>query len=146
LDEQDGTVVAGEPATRGEVERAGRVRLVLRRVSSAAMRDPKPMQFSMPTICDPLPAPDPALSLADLRVLVVDEDLWRDVERVPRRHAREVEASRAAIAAIAAKAARSRPWAGIGKDRGRACRPRIADADALENWYRSGRARTKIPG
>lgn len=100
LDEQDWTVVAAEPTTRGEITRAGQVRLVLRRTGPTKMFDPKKLQFSMPTICDLLPARDPAVSLADIQVLVVDEDLWRDVEWVPRRHAREVEANLAAIAAI----------------------------------------------
>ena len=109
VDEQDWTVVAAEPATRGEIERAGRVRLVLlRRSGPTRMHDPKKIRFSMPTICDPLPVPDPAVSLADIQVLVVNEDLWRDVEWVPRRHARAVEANLAAIAAI--RAADSGPF------------------------------------
>lgn len=68
------------------------------------MVDPHTLKFSMPTICDPLPSHDPAVSLADIEVFVINEDLWRDVEWVPRRHAQEVDAAFAAIGAIRAEA------------------------------------------
>jgi hypothetical protein len=104
LGDGDWTVVAADPVTRSEIERAGRVRLTLRRKHPATTIDPRAIQFSMPTICDPLPAPDPTVSLADIRAFVINEDLWRDVEWIPRRHAANVEANFAAINAIRAAA------------------------------------------
>ena len=104
LGEGEWVVAAAEPVTRSEIERAGRVRLTLRKKHPATTVDPRAIHFSMPTICDPLPAPDPAVPLADARVFVIDEDLWRDVEWIPRRHAAEVEANFAAINAIRAAA------------------------------------------
>jgi hypothetical protein len=100
IDETEWKVVSAEPVRRAEIERIGRLRLTVRRRSTTAMFDPHAIKFSMPTICDPLPSPDPAASLADLEVFVIDEDLWRDVEWVPRRHAQVVEAGFAEIAAI----------------------------------------------
>lgn len=104
LGDEDWIVTAAEPVTRGEIVRAGRVGLVVRKARPATMVDSREIQFSMPTICDPLPAPDPDVSLADARVFVVDEDLWRDVEWVSRRHTPDVEANFAAISAIRAVA------------------------------------------
>lgn len=102
--EEDWTVVAAEPAVRGEIVRAGRLRLVLRKQGPTAMYDPRALQFSMPTICDPLPVPDPRVSLADIRVFVINEDLWRDVEWVASQHAADVTTNFAAISAIRASA------------------------------------------
>jgi hypothetical protein len=100
LGDEDWTVAAAEPVTRGEIERAGGLRLTVRKRNPVRMIDPHMVQFSMPTICDPLPVPDPAVSLADARVFVVDEDLWRDVEWVARRHVSDIEANFVAISAI----------------------------------------------
>lgn len=101
---EDWTVVAADPVTRSAIERVGQVRLTVKVKRPATKIDPHAIQFSMPTICDPLPVPDPAVSLADIRVFVIDEDLWRDVEWVPGRHAADVEANFAAISAIRAVA------------------------------------------
>jgi hypothetical protein len=100
LDDEDWEVVAAEPVTRGEIERAGRVRVAVLKRRQVKLVDAKSLAFSMPTICDPLPVPDPSVSLADVRVFVINEDLWRDVEWVPRRHDRDIEANFAAISAI----------------------------------------------
>ena len=45
---------------------------------------------------------DASISLADLRVFVIDEDLWRDVELVAQSCAADVESNFAAIRAIRA--------------------------------------------
>jgi hypothetical protein len=98
-------VVTAQPVTRGEVERAGRLRLTVRKVEVKAVPVPfdrSTMKFGMPTICDPLPAMDGSVSLADLRVFVIDEDLWRDVELVAQSCAADVESNFAAIRAIRA--------------------------------------------
>ena len=100
IDEAEWQVVAAQPVRRGEIERAGRLRLTVRRRSPVTMVDPQALLFSMPTICDPLPAPDRSVSLADIEVFVINEDLWRDVEWVPRRHAGDIAAHFAAIGAI----------------------------------------------
>ena len=76
-------VVAAQPVTRGEVERAGRLRLTVRKVEVKTVPVPfdrSKIKFGMPTVCDPLPAMDGSISLADPRIFVIDEDLWRDVE------------------------------------------------------------------
>ena len=104
LGDDDWRVVAADPVTRSEIEHVGSVRLTVRKKLPATMINPRTIQFSMPTICDPLPVPDPAVSLADVRVFVINEDLWRDVEWVARRHAAEVEANCAAISAIRSEA------------------------------------------
>lgn len=105
LDDEDWSVVAAEPVTRGEIERAGCLRLTVRKKGQVRMVDPHSVAFSMPTICDPLPVPDPSVSLADIRVFVINEDLWRDVEWVARRHASDVEGNFAAISTIRSTAA-----------------------------------------
>lgn len=108
INEDDWDVIAADPVRRGAIERLGRLRLTVRRTvrrtGPVKMHNPHTVKFSMPTICDPLPAADPAVSLADIEVFVIDEDLWRDVEWVPRRHAREVRTAFDAIGAIRAEA------------------------------------------
>lgn len=104
LGEDRWRVVAADPVIRGDIERAGRVRLTVSRLRTTNTADVGKLQYSMPTICDPLPLPDPHVSVADLRVFVIDEDLWRDVEWVAGRHAADVEANFAAIRTIRATA------------------------------------------
>jgi hypothetical protein len=104
LGDADWRVVAADPLTRGEIERAGHVRVTVRKQGQVTLVAPKSVAFSMPTICDPLPVPDASVSLADARVFVINEDLWRDVEWVPRRHAAEIEANFSAIGSIRAAA------------------------------------------
>jgi hypothetical protein len=98
-------VVAAQPVTRGEVERAGRLRLTVRKVEVKTVPVPfdrSKIKFGMPTVCDPLPAMDGSISLADPRIFVIDEDLWRDVELVAQSCAADVESNFAAIRAIRA--------------------------------------------
>lgn len=96
-------VVASEPVSRGAIVREGRLRLTLRRQRQVTALDPRQVKFGMPTICDPLPPADPTVSLADLELFVINEDLWRDVEWVGRWHARDIEANFAEIGAIRAE-------------------------------------------
>jgi hypothetical protein len=98
-------VMTAQPVTRSEVERAGRVHLTVRKVEVGTVPVPfdrSKIRFGMPTICDPLPPADDSVSMADLRVFVIDEDLWRDVELVAERYAADVESNFAAIRAIRA--------------------------------------------
>lgn len=113
LGEEDWRVVAAEPVNRADIARAGRLRLTVRRSGPVEMVPARTLKFSMPTICDPLPPADPSVSLADLRIFVVDEDLWRDVEWVPRRYDADVAENFAAVRAIRESAPQHGPFPSV---------------------------------
>ena len=71
------SVVRAEPCTAVEFLAGGRLMLTLSRVMSVSPHD---ILYSLPTLCDGLPAIDPATAGVDL--LQLHEDDWRQLELV----------------------------------------------------------------
>ena len=71
------SVVRAEPPTAAEFRASGRLVLTLSRVTSVSPHD---ILYSLPTLCDGLPAVDPGTAGVDL--LQLHEDDWRQVELV----------------------------------------------------------------
>jgi hypothetical protein len=88
-------VVRAEPAFRDEYELIGGLELTLRRVEQVQMMPAGEIHFSMSSISDRLP--DIAGPLDGRSVLLVKDDLWRDVELVGPFGAAAVEENLAAI-------------------------------------------------
>ena len=72
-------IVGATPSDIGEVERTGVVRLLLRKVQSV---DPDTILFSLPTVADVIPEPEPIDR--DLSSFRLSEDDWLQLELVPR--------------------------------------------------------------
>ncbi|MEO3852686.1 hypothetical protein ABGB09_34570 [Streptomyces sp. B8F3] len=85
-------VVRAEPPTAAQFLRSGSLVLTLRRVRT---RDPQEMQYSLPTIFDPLPATEESTGPGEH--FVIHEDDWRQAEMVSRQLAGQVEAEMRAI-------------------------------------------------
>jgi hypothetical protein len=92
LGEADLSVVHAEPRTRPEYTRSGKLVLRLRRVEQVNLSD---ILFSLPSICDRIPAVGAAPLAGDECVL--HEDDWRQFEFVSRQLAVESDAEIAAI-------------------------------------------------
>jgi hypothetical protein len=94
LGDADWSVISAEPKTRPEYSRSGKLTLRLRRIEQI---NPADIQFSLPSICDRLPAvrPDPADDAC-----VLAEDDWRQFELVSRAFSAESDAEFASIRAI----------------------------------------------
>jgi hypothetical protein len=98
---------------------------------------------------------DGSVSLADLRVFVIDEDLWRDVELVPASYGHCVGAEVVVLGLHRSGRRREMPAATAGlADLMRQFSldlivwpyaERISDVASLDDWYRSGRACSKMP-
>lgn len=86
-------VERAEPLTAAEAVAAGRLVLTVRRLQRVS---PQELLFSLPTICDALPAVD-APSSTSTEPLVLHEDDWRQVELVSRGLAPAVETELDAI-------------------------------------------------
>ncbi|ACU76412.1 hypothetical protein Caci_7588 [Catenulispora acidiphila DSM 44928] len=94
-------VVRAEPAFREEYELIGEMELTLRRVEQeprVEMMPARDIHFSMSSISDRLP--DIAGPLDGRTVLLVKDDLWRDVELVSARGAAAIEENLLAIRRI----------------------------------------------
>jgi len=85
-------VASAEPSTAAEFRATGRLVLVLHRIERVSPRD---LLFSLPTICDELPAVDPQASREDC--LLLREDDWRQIELVSTSVDHVVRAELAAI-------------------------------------------------
>jgi hypothetical protein len=72
-------VQRAEPVEAADIVAAGRLVLTVRRIAAVPPQD---ILYSLPTICDPLPAVEPAPAPAD--VLQLHEDEWRQVELISR--------------------------------------------------------------
>jgi hypothetical protein len=71
------SVVRAEPPTAAEFRASGRLVLTLNRVRSVSPHD---ILYSLPTLCDRLPATEPAATGVD--ALQLHEDDWRQIELV----------------------------------------------------------------
>ncbi|MBK8974309.1 MAG: hypothetical protein IPM29_00125 [Planctomycetes bacterium] len=80
-------VVAAEPATKAGFAATGRLRLTLARIE---LVDPLALRYSLPTICDELPALRPARP-AESDALRLRGDDWRQLELVAAELAADVE-------------------------------------------------------
>jgi hypothetical protein len=89
------SVVSADPMTREEYRSRRRLLLRLRPIERI---DPKHLLYSLPTICDRLPAAEGPI--ADGREVVLREDDWRQFELVSEVFRAEVEQEVAAIRAI----------------------------------------------
>jgi hypothetical protein len=98
LGEHSWEVLRAEPPRRADWIRAGAVTLTLRRVDTPAPK-PQDVLYSLPTICDALPATCGAPA-AGQQLLTLHEDSWRQVELVSRIHTAAVHAELAAIERI----------------------------------------------
>lgn len=95
LGEADWSVIHAEPSTRPEYTKSGTLVLRLRRVEQVNLSD---ILFSLPSICDRLPAVGVAPLAGDECVL--HEDDWRQFEFVSRQLAVESDAEIAAVRRI----------------------------------------------
>jgi hypothetical protein len=71
-------IVGATPSDIAEVEKTGVVRLLLRKVQSV---DPNTILFSLPTVADVIPEPEP--TDRDLSSFRLSEDDWLQLELVP---------------------------------------------------------------
>lgn len=95
LGEEDWTVEAADPRTREECARTGKLTLRLRRVMQLPADD---ILFSLPSICDAIPAPGKRpVSGGDL---LLAEDDWRQFELVSSSLAADMEHELAAVRRI----------------------------------------------
>lgn len=81
LGDQHWDVVAANPITAEDFARSGKLLLTLRRSHSPQI-DAKDILFSLPTICDPIPAIAEGTSKQNKRMFDLHEDDWRQIELV----------------------------------------------------------------
>ena len=96
---EDWRVVSADPKTRADFVRSGELALTLRKVVIAQVA-PRDILFSLPTICDVLPALAAGSSKLGLRVLELHEDHWRQIELIERALEPQIEAELACIRRI----------------------------------------------
>jgi hypothetical protein len=95
-------VVSAAPVTRAEYVKAGALRLTVRIVNVQNI-PPDKILFSLPTICDAIPAIAGGTSKVGKRVLELHEDDWRQVELVAVAHLDEARACLAKIERVHAE-------------------------------------------
>ena len=95
LGDDDWTVVSAQPRTKPEFARSGKLVLRLHKLETVDLSD---ILYSLPSICDRLPAVADTPPTGDN--LILAEDDWRQFELVSRAFAGESEAEIAAIRAI----------------------------------------------
>jgi hypothetical protein len=98
LGDTDWSVVDAVPATRQEYSKAGKLTIRLRSVVKV---DPSNVLFSLPSICDRIPAVGDSTLAGDEYILA--EDDWRQFELVSRQLAAEIDAEIEAIRRIHAQ-------------------------------------------
>jgi hypothetical protein len=102
LGDQDWEVVTAQPMTRAECEATGELRLTLRKVTIQTVA-PRDLLYSLPTICDPIPAIASGTSKLGKDVLELHEDDWRQIELVARSQQAEINVGLAAVQRIHAE-------------------------------------------
>lgn len=103
LPDGDWDVVRSEPLTKAQFTRSRRLQLWLSRVQPVTKPGPGDIRFSLPTICDALPASTG--KDADGSELTLHEDDWRQREWVARAHSALIEQELGAIRAVHAESA-----------------------------------------
>lgn len=96
LGSDDWQVVKAEPLTAAEFQKTGKLRLTLSKVESV---NPKDILYSLPTICDEIPATFPG-SVAKEPVFRIHEDEWQQVEFVSTKYTDHIRTQLEAIAGI----------------------------------------------
>jgi hypothetical protein len=94
---QDWSVISAEPARAEDFIRTGKLVLTLSKIS---MMDPQDILYTLPTICDAIPALTPGTDRRDKQVFEIHEDDWQQVEFVSRSHQDAIDAQLAAIKRI----------------------------------------------
>ncbi|QRN93872.1 hypothetical protein JRI60_32545 [Archangium violaceum] len=100
IDDKPYEVVSAEPRTAAEYRQTGTVRLMLRAKSLPTAVNPRDILFSLPTLCDALPALDEGSTKQGLNVLELHEDDWRQIEFVALTLESSVETDLRAVAQI----------------------------------------------
>lgn len=97
--EQKYEVVRAEPLTAEEFKKTGKLRLALRKIT-VTYANPKEMLFSLPSICDEIPATADGSTKIGKSTFEIHEDDWRQNEFVVRKHDELIERELAQIRAI----------------------------------------------
>jgi len=92
-------VVSAQPMTAAEYRKTGKLRLTLRELNVSTV-NPRDILYSMPTLCDELPAIADGSTKAGRNVLEMHEDDWRQVEFVALALESPIEAELKAIERI----------------------------------------------
>lgn len=94
---QEWSVVSAEPARAEGFRQTGKLVLTLAKISRV---NPKDILYSLPTICDAIPALAPGSERRGKQVFEIHEDDWRQVEFVSRSHKSAIDAQLAEIRRI----------------------------------------------
>lgn len=94
-------VVRAEPMTREGYEKAGELRVFLRKIEVVEV-DPRTILFSMPTVCDALPEVEQGTSKLGRQIFELQDDDWRQLELVAAAEEAEVQAGFAKIREVMA--------------------------------------------
>jgi hypothetical protein len=97
IGDEDWHVLKAEPVTAEEFLRTGRLVLTLQKIVTVPAKD---LLFSLPTICDVIPAVLPGSTKRGKHVLELHEDDWRQIEFVSVSCRPVIEAEIASISAI----------------------------------------------
>lgn len=95
--EQEWSVIKAEPMTAAEFIQTGELTLTLAKVSYI---NPKDILYSLPTICDALPAIAEGSTRLGKRVFALHEDDWRQVEFISHDYKNNIEQEFACIERI----------------------------------------------
>lgn len=93
---QEWQVVKADPMTRAEYIQTGKLTLTLAKITMMPVKD---ILYSLPTIYNALPAMEER-SVAPDKLFVVNADLWRCVELVPKSHQPAIDREFEAIAIV----------------------------------------------
>ncbi len=100
IDGQDWRVVAADPPDAAGYRRTGRLVLLLERLGNETLLSPDTILYSLPTICDQVPAIVPESSKRGLETFDILEDDWRQIELVAARYAADVQVPLAEVTRI----------------------------------------------
>lgn len=95
--EQEWSVVKAEPMTAAEFIQTGELTLILAKVSYI---NPKDILYSLPTICDAIPAIAEGSTRLGKRVFAMHEDDWRQIEFISQDEQSAIETEFAGIERI----------------------------------------------
>lgn len=94
---QDWSVINAEPARAADFIQTGKLVLTLSKIS---MVNPKDILYSLPTICDALPAIAPGTTRQGKAVFEIHEDDWRQIECVSTSYRNAIDSQLAEIKRI----------------------------------------------
>lgn len=97
LGDEDWQVVSAEPTTAEEFVQTGKLVLTLKKVVKVPVKD---ILFTLPTLCNEIPALLPDSTREGKQVLELHEDDWRQIEFVSLIHRHAIDAELAGIRTI----------------------------------------------